>query len=363
MDVDVDEDSSPLLKNAVPFSANYSKVYTHSLFCQINAIRKSSQNNINGHKNSERYTFEKVADRRTISKLAILFGASNDAKNEPEIIPRWWSGGVAAAIAQCFTAPLDLIESRMVSIKKDWSMASSLRHAITTYGFFSLYDGLSAQLLRQLTYTSLRFHLYELGKEQMDDPFDWLDKVLVAGVAGCVAGVVGIPTELVNTRMQVNRALPSEKRWNYRHVFHGLYRVTRDEGWKALYRGYFLSLVRSGFITIGQVAAYDQAKEIYMEYFKLKHDNTFLHLISSTTASCICVPIIKPIENLRTIKMVNSKGLLSSYAYMLRFGPRGYFRGMVPCLLRMVPNTIITFLSFEQIRVHFGYYQIEENKG
>ncbi|XP_052844230.1 mitochondrial dicarboxylate carrier [Drosophila gunungcola] len=197
----------------------------------------------------------------------------------------------------------------------------------------------------------------------MDDPFDWLDKVLVAGVAGCVAGVVGIPTELVNTRMQVNRALPSEKRWNYRHVFHGLYRVTRDEGWKALYRGSFLSLVRSGFITIGQVAAYDQAKEIYMEFLKLKHDNTILHLISSTTAACICVPIIKPIENLRTLKMVNSRGLLSIYAYMLRFGPRGYFRGMVPCLLRMVPNTIITFLSFEQIRVQFGYYQIEENKG
>ncbi|XP_016982234.1 mitochondrial dicarboxylate carrier [Drosophila rhopaloa] len=250
----------------------------------------------------------------------------------------------------------------MVSIKKDVGMASSLRHAIRTYGFFSLYDGLSAQLLRQLTYTSLRFHLYEMGKNQMGDPVDCLHKVIVAGLAGCVAGLVGIPTELVHTRMQVNRALPSEKRWNYQHVFDGLYRVTRDEGWMSLYRGCLLSLVRSCFTTIGQVAAYDQAKEIYMECFKLKHDNTFLHLMSSMTAACICGPIVKPIENLRTLKMVNSRGLIRTFAYMMRFGLRGPFRGMVPYFLRVVPNTIITFLSFEQIRVHFGYYEIEENK-
>lgn len=47
---------------------------------------------------------------------------------------------------------------------------------------------------------------------------------------------------------------------------------------------------------------------------------------------------------------------------MMRFGSRGPFRGMVPYVLRMVPNTVITFLSFEQLRVNFGYIEIEDDE-
>ncbi|XP_017041475.2 mitochondrial dicarboxylate carrier [Drosophila ficusphila] len=336
----------------------------HSLACQINPNRKSPlrdrKKKIDGHTSRKRYKVEKVADRTRIGKLAIIHRCSHVENIEPEIIPRWWSGGVAGAFAQFFTAPFDLIESRMVVSHKDVGMASSLRSAVRKHGFFSLYDGLSAQLLRQLTYTTLRFHLYEVGKDQMEDPVDWLDKIFVAGLAGCTSGMVGIPTELINTRMQVNRVLPKRLQWNYRHVFHGLYRVTKDEGWRALFRGCLFAFVRSGFVTIGQNGAYDQAKETYMELFKMKHDDTFLHLISSVTAACICVPIVQPIENLRTLAMVDSSGLTKAMGFMMRFGLRGLFRGMVPCLLRMVPNTIITFLTFEQIRVRFGYYEIEE---
>jgi len=56
--------------------------------------------------------------------------------NYSRIHPRWWSGGVSGAVAQFFTTPFDLIESRMVIIKKDRGMASSLQHAIRTDGNF-----------------------------------------------------------------------------------------------------------------------------------------------------------------------------------------------------------------------------------
>ncbi|EDW46536.1 GM14988 [Drosophila sechellia] len=260
--------------------------------------------------------------------------------NSSRIRPRWWSGGVAGAIAQCFTAPFDLIEARMVVIKKDRGMASNLQQAIRTHGFISLYDGLSAQLVRQLTYTSLRFHLYEMGKEHLDDPAGLWHKVLVAALAGCVAGVVGTPMELINTRMQVNRALPKETRWNYRNVFDGLYRVTREEGFTKLYSGCFLSFMRSSLITISQNAAYDQAKQIYAEVFHMKHDNTLLHLISSVTAAFICGPIIKPIENLRYLRMVDSRRLLNSISYMMRFGSRGPFRGLQTSEAQLIVDAI-----------------------
>ncbi|KAH8266075.1 hypothetical protein KR038_002267, partial [Drosophila bunnanda] len=243
-------------------------------------------------------------------------------------------------------------------------------------GFLSLYDGLSAQVLRQLSYTTLRFHLYELGKKHVDD-CSFLVKISIATLAGCVAGLVGIPMEVVNTRMQVDRALPSEYRRNYHNVFHGLYRVASDEGVRALYSSFLLTCLRSACTTIGQSAIYDQvkvfqfnnepqcilinrmfaqAKGFYMQMFDVKHDSTGLHLVSSVTAVCIFGPIIQPVENIRTIKMVKNLDIKDSIAYLMRFGPLGPFRGMVPSLLRLGPNTIITLLLYEKIRVTFGYY-------
>ncbi|KAH8296841.1 hypothetical protein KR054_011956, partial [Drosophila jambulina] len=288
------------------------------------------------------------------------------------LYPRWWSGGVSGAISQAITTPLDLIESRMVATGKEKGTIKSVQRAIHTHGFLSLYDGLVAQVLRQLTYTTMRFHLYELGKSHVNE-CSFLVKVSIATLSGCVAGLVGIPLEVVNTRMHVDRALPRYQRRNYRNVFDGLYRMARDEGYRALYSSFVLTCLRSAVTTIGQNAIYDQVKlflililinvityvqvkEQYMQYFDLEHDSTLLHLMSSVTAVCVFGPVIQPVENIRTIKMVNNLSLRDSISQLMRYGPLGPFRGMVPAMLRLMPNTIITLLLYEKFRVNFGYY-------
>ncbi|XP_068142474.1 mitochondrial dicarboxylate carrier [Drosophila tropicalis] len=248
----------------------------------------------------------------------------------------------------------------MMVIRKDKSMIEMMKTAIKNDGILSLYDGLSAQLLRQLTYTALRFHIYELGKQHYVDEYNFIHRVFVASIAGPLAGCVGVPTEVVNTRMHVDRALPKESRLNYQNVFDGLYRIYREEGCHSLYNGWALSCIRAALLTIGQNAVYDQAKLHYMKYFNMDHDNKIIHLMSSTTAACICAPILQPIEVLKTLKMNAKSGYFKNtfeeFNYMMRFGIRGLFRGMVPSLLRLVPNTIIIFLVYEQLRLKFGYY-------
>ncbi|KAH8328174.1 hypothetical protein KR067_005077, partial [Drosophila pandora] len=267
--------------------------------------------------------------------------------------PPWWSGGVAGACCQFVTAPLDLIESRMVVDVEKRGLITNLEWAIKRHGFFSLYDGMTAQLMRQLTYSTLRFHLYQMGKQRFDDS-RYFQKCLLATFSGGIASSVGIPTELVNTRMHIDRALPKDQRRNYRHVFHGLYRVWSDEGFSALYKGGLFSIMRSSLVTVGQIASYDQAKEFYMRSFHFKHDQTELHVISSVTAAFIYGPLIQPIENFRTLQMTNSGNMSAYFRHLIHFGKRGLFRGLVPCLLRTVPNAIIMFLLFEQFRVRFG---------
>lgn len=128
---------------------------------------------------------------------------------------------------------------------------------LTSIGFLSLYDGLSAQLLRQCTYTTLRFYFYDTGKQYIDE-FNFFHKIFVATVSGLLAAVVGIPSEMINTRMQVDRELSPKYRRNYKHVFDGLYKVVRKEGFRALYTGGLYACSRAALITIGQNAMYDQ---------------------------------------------------------------------------------------------------------
>lgn len=53
-------------------------------------------------------------------------------------------------------------------------------------GIFALYNGISASLLRQLTYSTTRFGLYEVGKQDFGNSF--VGKVLLAGASGAAGG-------------------------------------------------------------------------------------------------------------------------------------------------------------------------------
>lgn len=82
-------------------------------------------------------------------------------------------------------------------------------------GVTSLYNGISASLLRQLTYSSARFGIYESLKQSLQSRgihvnFPWM--VAIAGFAGAAGGVIGTPADLVNVRMQNDSKLPPEKR-------------------------------------------------------------------------------------------------------------------------------------------------------
>ncbi|KAM8708601.1 hypothetical protein ACLKA7_015554 [Drosophila subpalustris] len=261
--------------------------------------------------------------------------------------------------------PFDLLESQMMILRKDRTTLQTAIRLIEKHGYHSLYDGLSAQLLRQFTYTTLRFYLYDIGKQHVDE-FNFLHKIFVATISGLLAGVVGIPSEMINTRMQVDRELSPSLRRNYKHVFNGLRRVVCEEGYRALYTGGFYACSRAALITIGQNAMYDQSKILFLRYLKMEENSKWLHTISSLAAGLICVPLVQPLEILKTMQMVSTSKFLSTRAektkYMMRFGYRGFFRGFTATVCRMVPSTIIMFVVYEQLRLHFGYYREEDSE-
>jgi len=126
----------------------------------------------------------------------------------------WFFGGLASVGAAMVTHPLDLIKVTLQTQQGHLSVAQLIPKLAREQGVLVFYNGLSASVLRQLTYSTARFGVYEAGKKYVNtDSFG--GKVALAGASGLVGGIVGTPADMVNVRMQNDVKLPPQQRRKY----------------------------------------------------------------------------------------------------------------------------------------------------
>lgn len=261
-------------------------------------------------------------------------------------------------MAVCFTHPLDLIKVLLqTQQQKDMTVIQIVTRVVKTQGVLGLYNGLSASILRQMTYSLTRFAIYETTKNTMGET-SFLTKVGIASGAGAAGGFVGTPGDLVNVRMQNDMKLPPNQRRNYRHAIDGVWRVVTEEGFTRLFSGATMATCRAVFMTVGQIAFYDQTKYLLIHYTSHFQDNLVTHFTASLIAGAIATTLTQPLDVLKTRAMNAKPGeyrnLWHIITYTGRMGPQGFFKGYVPAFLRLAPQTILTFVFFEQLRLNFG---------
>lgn len=144
---------------------------------------------------------------------------------------------------------------------------------------------------------------------------------------------------------------------SYKHALDGLLRVHREEGFRRLFSGATTATGRGFLMTIGQIAFYEQVKLMLLAtgYFQ---DDPRLHFLSSLAAGAIATTLTQPLDVIKTRSM-NAKpgefrGLFDIVAHTAKLGPMGFFKGYVPAFVRLGPQTIITFILLEQLRLNFG---------
>ncbi|GJQ77385.1 hypothetical protein Trydic_g20789 [Trypoxylus dichotomus] len=272
-------------------------------------------------------------------------------------LSRWYFGGLASAGAACFTHPLDLIKVLLqTQQEKNMTVVAMVVKVVRTQGILALYNGISASLLRQLTYSMARFAIYETVKNSIGES-NFLTKIAIASVAGAAGGFIGTPGDMVNVRMQNDVKLPPEQKRNYKHALDGLFRVGREEGITKLFSGASMATSRAVVMTVGQLSTYDQIKYLLLStnYFQ---DNPVTHFTASLTAAGIATTLTQPLDVLKTramnAKPGEYKSLMHIILYTAKMGPLGFFKGYVPAFVRLGPQTVLTFIFFEQLRLNFG---------
>lgn len=178
----------------------------------------------------------------------------------------------------------------------------------------------------------------------------------MASASGFLGGIAGNPADVLNVRMQHDAALPVEQRRNYKNAIDGLIRMTKEEGFKSLFRGVWPNSMRAVLMTASQLASYDVFKSLLLTNTPLT-DNLTTHFSASIMAGFVATTVCSPVDVIKTRVMSSgeSEGLVKLLVRINRMeGPGWMFRGWVPSFVRLGPHTVVTFLFLEQ---HKKFYR------
>lgn len=225
------------------------------------------------------------------------------------------------------------------------SMLGTFQHILKADGVLGLYTGLSASLLRQITYSTTRFGIYEELKARLTKRNDGKQPafpvlVAISCISGFVGGISGNAADITNVRMQGDAMLPAEQKRQYKHAIDGMLRMAREEGLMSWFRGVLPNSARAAAMTASQLASYDTFKKMLLAYTPMG-DSLSTHFSASFLAGVTAATVTAPIDVVKT-RVMSASGKSIGIGALLKDlfakeGPRWMFKGWVPSFLRLGP--------------------------
>ncbi|TPX33897.1 hypothetical protein SmJEL517_g03318 [Synchytrium microbalum] len=209
--------------------------------------------------------------------------------------------------------------------------------------------GLTPAILREMSYSSMRFGLYSPVKDTLatalsipkgSEPF--VLKLLAGVCTGAIGSSLANPTDLVKIRFQSEAG----------RIQNGVY-VT------GLYRGIQATAIRAALLTGGQMSSYDESKgqnptsalsAVLLKQYGILKEGVPLHVASSLIAGLVATTVCAPADVVKTRLLSQSsthglehkgappiyKGFMDCFSQILtKEGPSKLFRGWVPSYLRL----------------------------
>ncbi|XP_041017607.1 calcium-dependent mitochondrial ATP-magnesium/phosphate carrier protein 2-like [Juglans microcarpa x Juglans regia] len=275
------------------------------------------------------------------------------------------AGGVAGATSRTATAPLDRLKVVLQVQTTRARIMPAIREIWREGGFLGFFRGNGLNVLKVAPESAIRFYTYEMlkrfivnartGGEGSKADVGTAGRLFAGGIAGAVAQTTIYPMDLVKTRLQTYACeggrVPS------------LGTLSRDiwvhEGPRAFYRGVVPSLL--GIIPYAGIdlAAYETLKDMSRKY--ILHDGEpgpFVQLGCGTISGALGATCVYPLQVVRTrmqAQRANADAAYKGMADVFRRtfqheGLRGFYKGLFPNLLKVVPSASITYMVYESMK-------------
>ncbi|XP_006611477.2 mitochondrial 2-oxoglutarate/malate carrier protein-like [Apis dorsata] len=275
------------------------------------------------------------------------------------------NAGLSGMAATCVVHPMDVIKTRIQVQKEKTSLFNVIASIYREESILKFYSGLSAGLLRQATYTTVRLGIYNQLQEYWKSKYatkpNFGTLALMAATAGASGAFIGTPAEVVLVRMTSDGRLPKEQRRNYKNVFNAFARIAKEEGITTLWRGSVATMGRAVIVNISQLATYSQAKFLIATKMDIP-ESVELHFFASMLSGFLTTFNSMPFDiaktRIQTLKGVaKPPGLITMLITITK--TEGFFalwKGFWPTYCKIGPHTVLTFIINEQIANLYRWY-------
>uniref|UniRef100_A0A0P4VSS0 Solute carrier family 25 member 32 n=1 Tax=Rhodnius neglectus TaxID=72488 RepID=A0A0P4VSS0_9HEMI len=303
-----------------------------------------------------------------MTSVKTLTSPSNSAKSvfqhvKYEHLVAGITGGVASTL---ILHPLDLIKIRF-AVNDGRSPApqyNGLKNAITTIfrqeGVRGLYKGVTPNVWGSGSAWGFYFLFYNSIKTWVQGgnsktPLGPSMHMLLAAQAGILTLIMTNPVWVVKTRLCLQYSDEKVKTGRcYAGMVDALMTIYRLEGVRGLYRGFIPGMfgVSHGAI---QFMTYEEMKTFYNQYRNAPIDaklGTFEYLGFAATSKLLAASVTYPYQVVRARlqdQYHNYNGTFDCIQQTWRYeGVRGFYKGLLPYLLHVMPNICLVFIIYEK---------------
>ncbi|GLC40043.1 hypothetical protein PLESTB_001517000 [Pleodorina starrii] len=300
------------------------------------------------------------------------------------------AGGMAGSVAVLFLHPFDVIKTRLqvqdgaaLAVPQYKNALDAARNVVAQEGWKSLYKGLTPALIGSGVSWAAYFAIYEAVKAwhcrwQQRDRLSPVWNMASAAQAGAMVCLLTNPIWLVKTRLQLQR-LPltsaaagavgaaagaaGRRIVPYNGFLDAMIRIGREEGLRGYYKGLGPSLVLQTTHGAVQFAVYDELKYVASRFGRssdeadrqLGSGELSLFAASSKLTASVTTYPSQVVRSRLQQRMDDGRTLVYNSASQVvrvtwqREGLRGFYKGLGPALLRVMPQSAVTLLAYEHI--------------
>ncbi|CAN6177646.1 unnamed protein product [Urochloa humidicola] len=264
------------------------------------------------------------------------------------------SGAVAGAVSRTCVAPLETIRTHLMVGSNGDSMTEVFQSIMNTEGWTGLFRGNLVNVIRVAPSKAIELFAFDTAKKFLtpkadESPKTFLPPSLVAGaLAGVSSTLCTYPLELIKTRLTIEKDV-------YNNFLHAFVKILREEGPSELYRGLTPSLIGVVPYAATNYYAYDTLKKLYRKTFKQEDISNIATLLIGSAAGAISSTATFPLEVARKQMQVGAVGgrqvyknvFHSLYCIMEKEGIGGWYKGLGPSCIKLMPAAGISFMCYE----------------
>ncbi|KFK32573.1 hypothetical protein AALP_AA6G260900 [Arabis alpina] len=267
---------------------------------------------------------------------------------------RLLSGAVAGAVSRTVVAPLETIRTHLMVGSGGDSTTEVFRDIMKHEGWKGLFRGNLVNVIRVAPARAVELFVFETVNKNLSPKLGEQSKIPIPAslLAGACAGVsqtlLTYPLELVKTRLTIQRGV-------YKGILDAFVKIIREEGPTELYRGLAPSLIGVVPYAATNYFAYDSLRKAYRKLVKQESIGNIETLLIGSLAGALSSTATFPLEVARKHMQVGAVGGRVVYKNMLHAlicileqeGVAGWYRGLGPSCLKLVPAAGISFMCYE----------------